>query len=135
MPLCGSSGGWQVILWHLVYKYTDSLMWQEVGESPNLRDVIKIWINADARWNEWGKFLSKRSYPNWWGKVIHTKKSSTIFVSKRVIKKSYLKTLTPLISHHLVIVRTWIVTVTNKHYKYYRVVLSSFGQTDHIILC
>ena len=30
--------------------------------------------------------------------------------------------------------RTWIVTVTNKHCKYYCVVLSSFGETDHLTL-
>ena len=32
----------------------------------------------------------------------------------------------------LVIVRTWIVSVTNKYCKYYCVDLSSFGKTDHL---
>ena len=33
---------------------------------------------------------------------------------------------------YTIIVQTWIVSVTNKYSKYHRVVLSSFGETDHL---
>ena len=36
--------------------------------------------------------------------------------------------------NYLVIVRTWIMSVTNKYCKHYCVVLSSFGETDYLTI-